>query len=100
VFAQPKLETSFEYGDVRNRIVIDNGFNARPLHWLCDGVIENENRMTRGLPKKALKLRDWHSEGIGNLQYFAPPSCNPDDSLLALKDTAFQDIYSFDWEAP
>ena len=74
VFAQPKLETSFEYQDVRNRIVIDNGFNPRPLHRLCGGVIENENRVTRGLPKKALKLRDWHSEGIGDLQYFARSS--------------------------
>jgi hypothetical protein len=74
VFAQPQLETSFEYEDVTNRIVIDKGFNARPLHWLCGGVVENENRAARDFPKKALKLRDWHSEGIGNLQYIARSS--------------------------
>lgn len=74
VFAQPKLETSFEYEDVTNRIAIDNGFNARPLHWLCGAVVKNENRAARGLAKKAFKLRDRHSEGIGNLQYFARAS--------------------------
>jgi len=68
--SRPPLSTK----DVTNRIVIDNGFNERPLHWLRGGVVENENRVTRGLPKKALKLRDWHSERIGNLQYFARSS--------------------------
>jgi hypothetical protein len=71
VFTQPQFETSFENGDVRNCIVIDNAFHARPLHGLRGGIIENENRATRGVLKEALKLGDRHSEGIGNFWYLA-----------------------------
>jgi hypothetical protein len=49
VFAQPQLETPFEYEDVSHRMVIDKAFNARPRHWLRGGIVENKNRATRGL---------------------------------------------------